>query len=179
MNKLIIFLLIVISAVAANAQRVKVGADPNVDLSKYKTYAWDNGVPASNPIINQMIIEAINQAMEAKGLTRVNANPDITVVLLVASDSGLHIANPSWSNAMGSAASTGIAAGTQSWTISKGTILVDIADAGTKSTVWRGSASSTLPHGPTGDQAKDARDADKPIKKAVEKMFKQYPRPGD
>ena len=178
MNKLIIFLLIVISAVGANAQKVKVGADPNVDLSKYKTYAWDKGVPASNPIINQMIIEAVSQAMEAKGLTRVNAKPDITVIVIAASDSALHIANPSWSNAMGSAASTGIAAGTQSWTISRGTIVVDIADAGSKNTVWRGSATSTLPHGPTGDQVKDAKDADKPIKKAVEKMFKQYPRPG-
>ena len=178
MNKLIIFLLIVIGAVAANAQKVKVGADPNVDLSKYKTFAWDKGVPASNPIINQMIITAVSQAMEAKGLTRVNASPDITIIVIAASDSALHIANPGWSNAMGSAASTGIGAGTQNWTISKGTIVVDIADAGSKNTVWRGSATSTLPHGPTGDLAKDARDADKPIKKAVEKMFKQYPRPG-
>ena len=179
MNKLIIFLLIVTCAVVAQAQKVKVGADPSVDLSKYKTYALDKGVPASNLIINQMIIEAVNQAVTAKGLSRVNTNPDITIVILVASDAALHIANPSWSNAMGSAASTGIAAGTQSWTISKGTIVVDIADAGTKKTVWRGSATSTLPHGPTGDLVKDAKDADKPIRKAVEKMFKQYPKPGN
>ena len=56
--------------------------------------------------------------------------------------------------------------------------MVDINDGGTKSTVWRGSAISTLPHGPTGDQTKDAKDAAKHIRKAVEKMFKQYPRPG-
>lgn len=179
MNKLFIFLLIVVSSIAVNAQKVKVGADPKVDLSKYKTYAWDKGVPPSNPIINQMIIEAVSQAMAAKGLTKVNANADITVIVIAASDSSLHIANPGWSNAMGSAASTGIAAGSQTWTISRGTIVVDIADAGTKNTVWRGSATSTLPHGPTGDLVKDAKDADKPIKKAVEKMFKQYPKPGN
>jgi hypothetical protein len=113
MNELIIFLLIVISAVAANAQKVKVGADPNVDLAKYKTYSWDKGVPASNPIINQMIIEAVNHEMAAKGLTRVSTKPDITIIVIAASDSALHIANPGWLNAMGSAASTGIATGTQ------------------------------------------------------------------
>jgi len=56
-------------------------------------------------------------------------------------------------------------------------LVLDIADAATKSTVWRGSATQTLDHGPTGDPMKDAKTVEKPIKKAVEKMFKQYPRP--
>jgi hypothetical protein len=55
--------------------------------------------------------------------------------------------------------------------------VVDVADAATKSTVWRGTATQALEHGPSGNPMKDAKTVEKPIKKAVEKMFKQYPRP--
>ena len=177
MKKLAILLVIAIGAMPASAQKVKVSADPKVDVSKYKTYAWDEGRPTPNPVINQLIIEAIDQVMSAKGLTRVNANPDITIVALGAVDSELHIAYPSWSNAMGTAPSTGIAAATQRWPVSTGTLVVDIADAVTRNNVWRGVATDTLSHGPASDPAKDARNAEKHVKKSVEKMFKQYPRP--
>ena len=43
--------------------------------------------------------------------------------------------------------------------------------------VWRGSATQTLEQGPSGNPMKDAKTVEKPIRKAVEKMFKQYPRP--
>lgn len=178
MKRLIVLLLMMLGAVSANAQKVKVGADPKVDISKYKTYSWDTGLIAPNPLISQMIIEAVDQALVAKGLTKVADKPDITLAVWAAMGGDMQISYPSWSGAMGSAASTGIAVSSQSWVVTKGTIVVDINDGGTKSTVWRGSAVSTLPHGPTGDKAKDAKDAAKHIRKAVEKMFKQYPRPG-
>jgi hypothetical protein len=178
MRRLIVLLLIVLGAAAVNGQKVKVGADPNVDISKYKTYSWDVGTIAPNPLISQLIIDSVDQAMKTKGLTKVDAKPDVTLAVWAAMGGDMQISYPSWSGAMGSAASTGIAVSSQSWVVTKGTIVVDINDAGTKSTVWRGSAISTLPHGPTGDKAKDAKDAAKHIRKAVEKMFKQYPRPG-
>jgi len=178
MKKLIVLLLMVLGAMSANAQKVKVGADPNVDISKYKTYSWDVGTIAPNPLISQIIVDSIDQAMTAKGLTKVDAKPDVTLAVWAAMGGDMQISYPSWSGAMGSAASTGIAVSSQSWVVTKGTIVVDVNDAGTKSTVWRGSAVSTLPRGPSGDKAKDAKEAEKHIRKAVEKMFKQYPRPG-
>jgi hypothetical protein len=170
--------MLLLGAVAANAQKVKVGADPNVDIAKYKTYSWDVGRIAPNPLISQMIVDAVDQALTAKGLTKVDANPDITLAVWAALGADMQISYPSWSGAMGSAASTGIAVSSQSWVVTKGTMVVDINDAASKSTVWRGSAVATLPHGPTGDKTKDAKEAAKHINKAVEKMFKQYPRPG-
>ena len=56
-------------------------------------------------------------------------------------------------------------------------MVVDITDAKTEKTVWRGQATQTLEHGPTGDRAKDAKMVEKPIKQAVKKMFKQFPNP--
>jgi hypothetical protein len=54
-------------------------------------------------------------------------------------------------------------------------MVVDLLDAQTKSSVWRGTAMDTLSHNPTGNIAKDAKNAQKHIQKAVEKMFKKFP----
>ena len=177
MKTLFILVLLAIAAVSVNAQKVKVGADPAVDVSRYKTYAWSKPLPPGNPFVQQTIIQSVEQALAAKGLSKVEENPDITIAYYAAANADIQIGYPSWANAMGSALSTGIGVDSQSWVVSKGMLVVDIADAGTKSTVWRGSATQTLEHGPTGNPMKDAKTVEKPIRKAVEKMFKQYPRP--
>jgi len=53
--------------------------------------------------------------------------------------------------------------------------MIDISDAKTKNGVWRATASHTLENGPTGDRVKDAKQVEKPINKAVQKMFKNFP----
>jgi len=173
---LLILLLMVAGAASVKAQKVKVGAAPGVDVSRYKTYAWAKPNPPGNPFVQQTIIQSVEQALAAKGLTRVEENPEITVAFYAATDASIQIGYPNWSNAMGSAVSTGIGVASQSWMVSKGMLVIDIADAGTKSTVWRGSATHTLEHGPSGNPMKDAKTVEKPIRKAVEKMFKQFPR---
>lgn len=177
MKKLIILLVILLGAGSAPAQKVKVSADPRVDLSKYKTYSWDKPMPPGNPIVRQTIIEAVAQEMATKGLVEVQSQPDILVVFFVASDTDIQIGYPSWSNSMGSAGSSGIASGSQGWTVTKGSLFLDIVDATTRVSVWRGTATHTLEHGPTGDLAKDAKSVAGPIRKSVQKMFKQFPRP--
>lgn len=176
MKKVIILLVMLMGAVSAQAQKVKVGADRNIDLTKYKTYHLED-VAARNPIVKQTIIDSVEAALTAKGLTKVQNGADVTVVIFAATDSSMNISNPSWSNAMGSAGSTGIGVPSQAWLVTKGTLVVDIADARTKESVWRAQATDTLKQGPTGDMAKDAKSVDKTIRKAVEKMFKQFPHP--
>jgi Domain of unknown function (DUF4136) len=177
MKTLFILLLLAIAAVSVNAQKVKVGADPAVDVSRYKTYAWSKPTPPGNPFVQQTIIQSVEQALAAKGLTKVEENPDMTVAFYAAANADMQISYPTWYNSMGSAESTGINVNLLSWQVTKGMLVIDIADSGTKSTVWRGSATQTLEHGPTGNPMKDAKTVEKPIRKAVEKMFKQYPRP--
>lgn len=177
MRKLATVLLIALGPISVSAQKVKVGADPAVDVARYRTYAWNKQMSPGNPIIQQAIINAVDQAMSAKGLRKVETDPELTIVLFTATDSDLNVSYPSWSNAMGTAMSTGIAVGSQSWVVTKGTLVVDMEDAKTKSSVWRATATHTLEHGPTGNSVKDAKSVEKPIRKAVEKMFKQFPRP--
>ena len=175
MKKFFSLLVIAVSLGAGYAQKVKVAADPSVDLSKYKTYAWAKGNASPNPVINQLLIATIDQTLTAKGLSRVTEEPDVTLVVWTAVISDLHVFQPTFGRSVGSATSSGIPASVHSAAISKGTLVVDIADARTKATVWRGTASQTLKEAPSGNSVKDAERAEKSIRKAVEKMFKKYP----
>jgi uncharacterized protein DUF4136 len=176
MKGIIVSLLIIIGATLANGQKIQVGSDRSVNLEKYKTYGWAEGASLHNPLINEIIVSAVDRAMVAKGITKVQTDPDLTIVVWAATESDLHITYPSWSPALNSI-STGIAVGSQTWPVTKGTLVVDLLDARTKNSVWRGTATDTLEHGPTGNLAKDAKSVEKKINKAVVKMFKKFPRP--
>src|SRR5215467_11792134 len=138
MKNVIALLLVLIGASIVQAQKVKVGADPSADLTKYKTYTWDKPLPPGNPLVQQTIVESIDQAMAAKGLAKVAEGGDVTVVYYSAANADLQIGYPSWSNSMGSATTTGNPMGTQSWPVHKGTLVVDLIDGKTKNNVWRG-----------------------------------------
>lgn len=173
MKILIVIVLIAFGPFAVQAQKVKVTSDPGADFSRYKTYAWDQGIMA-NPLIGQFIITAVDNAMAAKGLRKVESDPDLIVSALASSESDLTVTNPSWAPVLNTIA-TGIPASGQAWPVTKGTLMVNISDAKTKNGLWRGSATQTLENGPTGDRVRDAKTVEKPINKAVQKMFKKFP----
>jgi hypothetical protein len=173
MKHLIVIVLIALSALTVNAQKVKVSSDPACDFSKYKTYKWDQGTLA-NPLIKQYIVTAVDREMTAKGLRKVESEPDLILTTLTATESDLTMTNPSWAPQLNSIA-TGIPAISQAWPVTKGSLVIDMSDAKTKNGVWRGTASHTLENGPTGDRVRDAKQVEKPINKAVQKMFKKFP----
>ena len=177
MKKLVTLFIILLGVQAIHAQKVKVAADPSVNLANYKTYGWAKGAAAANPIVNQLIVDSIDQALTAKGMTRVTDEPDITIVVWAAMNTDLHISYPTWGRSASSATATGVYVGSQGSAIPKGTLVVDISDARTKSTVWRATASQTLAQDPSGDMVRDAKAAEKGIRRSVEKMFKRYPVP--
>lgn len=176
MRKLLLLVVVLFSVWSVNAQKVQVGADPAVDLTKFKTYKWAPGPIVPNPVISKMIVDTVDAAMAAKGLRKVEADPEMTLVAFGAVESDIHVSYPSWMPAL-NPINTGIAVNTQTWPISKGTLVVELQDTKTKNSLWRGQSEQTLDRGPSGDRAKDAKTVAKPIKKAVDKMFKQYPHP--
>jgi len=176
-EKLIVAILMMFfGALSVCAQKVSVGADPGVDVTKYKTYAWSRDAASTNPIVVEMVRTAVDDQLATKGLRKVDVDPELTVVIFGSQDSDIHVSNPSWSPSLNSIA-TGVVVGSQSWLVTKGTLVVDMLDTKTKNSVWRGQATRTLDRGPTGDRAKDAKTVEKPIKNAVKKMFKQFPHP--
>ena len=60
--------VIVAAALSANAQKVRVGADPGVDVAKYKTYAWSQGSTGANPLVQARIVTAEDAQMAGKGV---------------------------------------------------------------------------------------------------------------
>src|SRR5690349_5733742 len=168
-----ILILIALLAVTVNAQKVKVSSDPACDFSRYKTYAWDEGTLA-NPLIKQFIVSAVDKELAAKGFQKVQTDPDILLTTLTATMSDLTMTNPSWAPQLNSI-QTGVPSSSAAWPVTKGTLVIDMTDARTKNGIWRGVASHTLENGPSGDRVRDAKQVEKPISKAVQKMFKQFP----
>ena len=151
------------------AAKITVDWDKQASFTGYKTYAWAKGTPASNPLMDQRIVEAIDKQLAAKGLQKVEADKNADLIVLyhaaVGTETELNTMNMGgWGWRMGGGMST-----TTVDKIPTGQLVVDIGDAKTKKLLWLGNASDTLSDNP-----------DKNVKKlngAVEKMFQKFPPP--
>ncbi len=175
MQSVILGLLLVVFASSAMGQDVKVQVNPNIDFSKYKTFSWIPGSQARNPLVHHMVVQNVEEQLTARGLTRKEADGDLQISYLAATDMDLQVAQPSWNNAAGTALSTGIATLGAPYEVHRGTLLIDLVDKTSTYMVWRGFAKKTLSDAPSGDTVKDARRVEKTLKNAIAKMFKKYP----
>ena len=157
-------------APVALAQSVTYDYDRSASFSTYKTYAWTGGTKLTDELNHARVVRAIDAALVAKGLARVepSANPDVLVAYHASFDESLEIS--------GSAHGWGpFGVGGDRWGSARvqpllvGTLIVDISDARTSAIVWRSLASSDIR--PTDKP----QSRDKKITKATEKMFKNYP----
>ena len=157
------------------AQKTSAGFDGTANFSSYKTFAFDKG-GARNPLVNQMIVAAVERELTSKGLTRVDANPDLLVVYLAATGSNLqvasvpfyHVVNPAYSGVWGGSTA-------MMWDVTNGTLVIDLYDKKAERTVFRGTVVEVLQRAPSADIAADAKIVSKPINKGVAKIFKKYP----
>ena len=154
----------------ALAQSVTYDYDRAASFSNYKTYAWARGTELTDELNHARVVRAIDAALAAKGLVRVepSANPDVLVAYHASFDRNLEIS--------GSIQGWGpFGLGGDRWGSARvqpvvvGTLVVDISDARTRALVWRSLASSDI--SPT--DKPETRD--KKITKATQKMFKNYP----
>jgi hypothetical protein len=151
---------------AAMAQRVSVDYDHNKSFAGYHTYAWgsNNANQIQNSILAQVAQREINTALQSKWLQMVqeDQNPD----LLVTGNGGMkqQTSYTAWGT-------RGFGGGMANITPEEnvvGTMIVDLYDAKTQTLVWRGIAQDTLSD--KGDKNQ------KTVSKAVDKMFKQWPK---
>lgn len=173
MKRAIVCLAFLLFAFPVFGQKVDVKFDKTVDFSQYKTYFWVKGMPARNPIIDQMIIDAVDQQMAARGLTKTEAGGDLQVMYAAAVDLDLQLSGISFSRV--TYATGAVYRMPPPMNVNKGTLVVDLKDRKTERYVWRAIAKKTLSHGATGDTSGDAKSVEKVVKTSVEKMFKKYP----
>ena len=158
-----------------HAQKTSAGYDKNVDFSNYKTFAFDKG-GARNPYVNNLIVAAVERELTSRGLTKVDADPDLRVVYLAASGPNLqvaslpfyHVVNPAYSGLVAGAS-------TAMWDVTTGTLVIDLFDVKTDRVVFRGTVTEVLQRAPSADLQADAKIVSKPINKGVAKVFKKYP----
>lgn len=157
------------------AQKTSAAYDETANFASYKTFAFDKA-GARNPYVNNLIVEAVERELTARGLTKVAGDPDLRVVYLAAAGYDLqvqnvpfyHVVNPAYSGLVGSAAQS-------MWDVTTGTLVIDLLDVKAERTVFRGTVRDVLQRAPSADLAADAKVVSKPINKGVAKIFKKYP----
>ena len=160
-------LLLGLSLATVALAGVSVDYDKSVDFSRYGTYAWLEGTPAQNPLVQKRIVAAIEREIEAKGLAKATDEPDLLLATHAAATSERRIdvddydyyrRGPGWGTTTMSVRD-----------IAVGTLMVDLIDADSKDLVWRSIATQTI----SGNL--DADKIDKRINKMTAKMFKKFP----
>lgn len=178
---LLSFFSLLILCLGAEAQKINVAYDKQINFGQFKTYAWAPlGAPVVHPMLAANIVGAIDQELQSRGMQRVemNANPSLIIKIYGSIDhdstlysndplynatGGIPPFDPSFSGSM----LTGMY-GNTTVTIHKGQMVVDLIDAADKKLVWRGMAQQNL-------AAHDPNKLLSQVNTAVAKMFKQYP----
>jgi Domain of unknown function (DUF4136) len=159
-------ILLCVASTIAVGQQVSVNYNHDVSFAQYHTYAWgsNNANQIQNSILAQVAQQDINSAMQGKGLQMVqeSQNPDI----ILTANSGMR-QQTSYS-AWGMRGIGGGMGGITPEQNVEGTMIVDLYDAKTQSLIWRGIAQDTL--------NKNGNKNQEMVQKAVQKMFKQWPK---
>ena len=160
----IVSALVLASAMAAvvYAQRITTDSAPGATFENYRTFAWTPGTPSPVSITEQRIHAGVNTQLQARGLTQVDANPDLYVATHVATETVPQIISsgfgPWWGPGGGMTT-------VQSYT--QGTLVVDLYDASTKKMVWRGVATDTV--------SRRASTNTRRLDRAITRLFERFP----
>jgi hypothetical protein len=156
------------------AQDMVVDFDKSVDFTKFKSFAFDEGLTARNPTTKAQLIAAISGELTSRGLTRNDTAPDVKVVVMAAADLELQGIGPTWNNEVYKSWG-GYGNPAAMMTVRKGTLLIDIVQTSNQIGVWRGVVKNVFVMPPSGNAADDAKQMEKLVNKTVKNMFKKYP----
>jgi len=166
----LVFALLLTSA--AFAQKINVDWDRTANFSEFHTYGWEPSPHPAKGLWNDRITAAIDQQLQAKGLTKVDSNPDLWVVYSNSIHHQKQVVGTGYG--FGPGWGWGYWGGPNSVTYNTyvtkmGTLVVEIADAKNKQLLWRGDATDTI----SDNSNKNINN----LNKAVAKLFQKYPPP--
>jgi hypothetical protein len=169
---LILGALCLLASTGAFAQKTNVDWDRSADFSSYHTYAWQKSPHPAKGFWDQRIVDGVDKELAAKGLKKVDSNPDVWVVYSNSITDQKQVVGTGYT--MGPGWGWGWGWGPNISTMDyntyitkEGTLVVELADAKNHQLLWRGSATATI-----------SDNSDKNIKtlnSAVNKLFKAYP----
>jgi hypothetical protein len=129
-TRMILILGLALAAVAVLAAEISIDADRTLDYSAFKTYAWKANDKASDPLVDQAIVADIEEQLAAKGLKKVEGQPDLFVQYHVILQKEAKLTD--WDEGKFKFENRNITV--ERLTI--GTLLVDLVDAKSGAVVW-------------------------------------------
>lgn len=149
----------------ALAQHTRIDYDHSADFAAFHTYDWQPSPEPAKGDWNQRIVDAVDKQLQAKGLTKVNSNPDLLVVY----SRSIREDRTAFSGGfvfIGGETGTAAVPGEPTY-FEEGTLVVELGVPKTKQVIWRGSVTRTL----NDNDNKNLKGLDK----AVAKLFDDYP----
>jgi len=167
------FALVVVSLLicsAAVAQKTNIDWDRQANFSQYHTYMWQKSPHPAKGFWDQRITDAVDKQLQAKGLTKVDSNPDMWVVYSNSIHDQKEVVGTGYN--MGPYWGWGWWGGPttttyNTWVTKIGTLVVELSDAKQHELLWRGSATDTI--------SDNSNKNIKTLDNAVTKLFKGYP----
>jgi Domain of unknown function (DUF4136) len=158
----------------AYCEKVKVEFSRAFDFSKFKTYTWTELGAPRMPLLRADIVLAIDQQLEAKGLTKTDKDGDLVIAF---SGDGAEAVNqrvspPAYLGLAGPPPSidstmwTG--SGRAGMLYPRGTLVIELMNPTAGKIVWRASANVKF------DMEKKGQSVSK-INETIVKMFRRYP----
>lgn len=150
----------------AAAQKTTIDWDRSENFGSFHTYMWQPSPNPANGLLNERIIGQIDKQLQAKGLRRVEYDPDLYVVYSKTLQKN-HTVLPGGGYVLGPGWGGRPAVPPTAVVFTSGTLFVEMEDTKTKQITWQGSVADTI-----SDKAeKNAQMIDK----AIAKLFKDYP----
>ena len=165
-----IVVLSLLTTTLAVAQKTDIDWDRTANFANFHTYSWETSPHPAKGFWNDRIAAAVDKELQAKGLTKVDSNPDMWVVYsnsikdqkqVVGTGYGF---GPGWYWG-GWGGPDQVTYNT--YVTKMGTLVVELADAKNKQLLWRGSATDTI----SDNSNKNINN----LNKAVSKLFQNFP----
>lgn len=174
MKRFLLLLAASLLAACASGPQVYTDHDPAATFDRYRTYAWRQPPPISNPLLKQRVVEAVDAQLASRGWRLVpEADADVVLVSNVSAHEEQTIDafydGPDWIG-WGWREGIGVGGGMRHVEVRNyriGTLVLDMFDVATRRAVWRATAEGTVP----GSEAQMTRHA----LAAVEAMFRDFP----
>jgi hypothetical protein len=176
--QILLFAIASFAPTGAFGQKVKVGHDKATNFSRYKTYTVAQpSMPVTRPVLYEAVIARVDATLQAKGLTRVADNGDLTLMpsggldFGIAGQAGTPFipsyggAPPALNATMWTGASGPSSAGVF---VTDGMLVLTFVDRASNKVVWSGSVKQKL------DMEKKNKSLEL-ADKAVIKLLKQFP----
>jgi hypothetical protein len=178
---LTVFVFIVFAASFAVAGDVDTDYDHSVNFSKYRTFMWLEKPQSENPLMDDRIVNAINGHLMGKGLVPVREGADLSIRATSSTEEKETLTTyyngfdtwgwgPGWA---GWGPGWGWGWAEPGWSTTyvdthlENKTVVDLVDAHSDKTVWRGIS--------TGSVSDNPAKASKKVVKRIAEMFEDYP----